>query len=597
MDAHLRTLRWITGLVTLAGALGFALWIWIRTDPSLLASPTSDAGKRLLRQYQGTVSDVFFALLITTLITLIIKIVKSKKYESKTRQGIQYQRKKESLLLFAKEHPILLLVMAAYTTAMIAGTTHLYKDLIGWYPDLVEKDLLNNFSIRSSFISETMRRTDLRMFPLAHQDLHVLSWFTVHVKTWMLFTAAQLFAIAILSARLIERINGTFSNKTPGLLQAIIVLLLFQPATGNTFFHVIYCERTLALLLIVYSHCLLEHQQTKSRSSLLKAFLVALLGIFTKDIAIILFLVPPTLELVASTFRNTPRSFREWAISNTIYFYILALIPIFCTSFVFIALIPSSYANAGIYSDPTSLTILADSRFYIFVALTGIRLFRSRRQGGKPDLLDGLNIAAFFYIIALGFFAKFDSSDYLTFPVQVIIVANIGWVWTLAIKTTCMSRLRRQQIIALALGISGLTVLVEQVTVKPSFLSLVMEMKRSQSSTQQSYEALTPIARKLRENGEGVNIIISRSSRLSYHRHMNRIPYDRLIEYYPRTGTYWVKDGIGKGDQYSPTKGDIVANVDKPIEIIKPILSGRQYATIYEYSASDEGGVITRLTK
>ena len=59
MDAHLRTLRWITGLVTLAGALGFALWIWIRTDPSLLASPTSDAGKRLLRQYQGTVSDVF----------------------------------------------------------------------------------------------------------------------------------------------------------------------------------------------------------------------------------------------------------------------------------------------------------------------------------------------------------------------------------------------------------------------------------------------------------------------------------------------------------------------------------------------------------
>ena len=78
---------------------------------------------------------------------------------------------------------------------------------------------------------------------------------------------------------------------------------------------------------------------------------------------------------------------------------------------------------------------------------------------------------------------------------------------------------------------------------------------------------------------------------------MNRIPYDRLIEYYPSTGTYWVKDGIGKGDQYSPTKGDIVANVDKSIEIIKPILSGRQYATIYEYSASDEGGVITRLTK
>lgn len=597
MKTRHHTLGLITALATFTGGIGIALWTWIRINSAVIASPTSDAGKRLLRQYQGTVSDIFFALLIAATVTLITQTIISKKQEAKTKNTFGHHRKKESLLSFAKEHPILLIIMAAYTTAMIVGTTHLYKDLIGWYPDLIDKDLLNNFSIRSSFISETMRRSDLRMFPLAHQDLHILSWFTVHVKTWMLFTAAELFAIAILSARLIERINGIFPNKTPGLLQVIVILLLFQPATGNTFFHVIYCERTLALLLIIFAHCLLEYQQTRSKSSLLKAILTALLGIFTKDIAIILFTVPAILELLSSTYSSNFKSLEEWARNNIMHLSILALVPIFCTSFIFIALIPSSYANTRIYSDPTSFTILADLRFYIFIALAGIRLWRSTRTGNKPDLIDELNIAALFYTIALAFFAKFDTSDYLTFPIQMIIVINIGWAWTLGIKTAWVAQLRHQQINALALGFSGLVILVEQFTLRPSFSSTVLEMKRLQSSTQQTYEAITPIARKIRENGEPVNIIISRSSRLSYHRHMNRIPYDRLIEFYPKTGKFWIKDGIDKGSQYSPSEGDIVANIDKSIEIIEPILKDKRYTKIYEYSASGDGGIITRLTK
>ena len=66
---------------------------------------------------------------------------------------------------------------------MISGTTYLYKDLVGWYPDLTKGYFLDNFAARGSFIDETMRRTDYRFFPLAHQDLHILSWFTIHIKT------------------------------------------------------------------------------------------------------------------------------------------------------------------------------------------------------------------------------------------------------------------------------------------------------------------------------------------------------------------------------------------------------------------------------
>ena len=65
--------------------------------------------------------------------------------------------------------------MTGYLIAMVAGTTYLYKDLIGWYPSLIENNLLDNFSIRGSFISETFRRTDFRFFLLAHQDLHILA--------------------------------------------------------------------------------------------------------------------------------------------------------------------------------------------------------------------------------------------------------------------------------------------------------------------------------------------------------------------------------------------------------------------------------------
>ena len=126
--------------------------------------------------------------------------------------------------------------MTGYLIAMVAGTTYLYKDLIGWYPSLIENNLLDNFSIRGSFISETFRRTDFRFFPLAHQDLHILSWFTVHIKIWMIFAGAQLFAIIILATRLIERLTGLFPKKAPGLLLSITLLILFHPSTGNTFF-------------------------------------------------------------------------------------------------------------------------------------------------------------------------------------------------------------------------------------------------------------------------------------------------------------------------------------------------------------------------
>ena len=593
----IKAIRIIIGFCTIASSFGMALWANVQFNDKFILEAGSKAGKRLLRQYQGTVSDIFFITLIITLVILIFKIYQAKKKESaaKVDENHQYARKKESLVLFAKEHPFLCVVMAAYTVAMISGTTHLYQDLIGWYPDLLDNDLLNNFSIRGSFISETMRRSDLRMFPLAHQDLHILSWFTIHIKVWMLFTAAQLFAIAILTSRLVERINNRFPSKIPGILQLITILLLFQPSTGNTFFHVIFCERTLALLLVLYCHCLIEHDQTGSRSSYLKAILFAILGIFTKDIGILLFMAPPAMTKAIKYIQGKEISGNSRVQSASLSNTLLSLIAVFITSFIFIALIPSAFTNSEIYSDPRSFTVNADWRSYLFLMLAGYRIYLSATQSRPLNIIDGLNGGAILYAIALASFALFDSSEYLSFPVHVIILINIAWIWSEIVSNNKL-QVSTANLNYLAVGISSLVILVEQAIVKPSFIEMVSTMKWRQASTQKTYEALKPILRDIRQSGKEVNVIISRSSRLSFHRHMNQFTYDRLIEYYPKTKTYWIKDGVNKGKKYIPQKGDIVANIDKGYETIAPILDGKLHNTIYQFKSTKDSGMIFVIT-
>ena len=83
-----------------------------------------------------------------------------------------------------------------------------------------------------------MFRNDFRFFPLSHQDLHILSWFTPYVKIWMLVNAAELFLIVILGAKII----GILSEQEGrgGTLLMLSILFLFDDATGFTFFQFIY---------------------------------------------------------------------------------------------------------------------------------------------------------------------------------------------------------------------------------------------------------------------------------------------------------------------------------------------------------------------
>ena len=174
-------------------------------------------------------------------------------------------------------------LFVAYAVGMVAGTTYLYRDMLGWYPELVNDHFIDNFSARESFIDETMRRIDYRFFPLAHQDIHVLSWFTVHIKTWMLVSAAELAGIVLLSMRFLNDLLHNQVNK-PSTLLLIATAFLIHPATGTAFFHVIFCERLLCLIFMLYITSYLRYRQSKQRSDFHWTLLWACLGSTSKTL-------------------------------------------------------------------------------------------------------------------------------------------------------------------------------------------------------------------------------------------------------------------------------------------------------------------------
>ena len=50
-----------------------------------------------------------------------------------------------------------------------------------------------------------------------------------------------------------------------------------------------------------------------------------------------------------------------------------------------------------------------------------------------------------------------------------------------------------------------------------------------------------------------------------------------------------------RGSTYIPKVGDIVANLDKRVELIEPILENYDSKLIYRHNSSDRTGVIRRI--
>ena len=580
--------------------LGMGCWVWLQHNRPLLPLPDSKAGRALLRQYQGLTHDIWLIFLLLAVGYLINRVYVSRQREAHKSDHTS-PRRVESCLQFLHNNPVTTVLLIAYTVAMISGTTYLYKDMLGWYPDLVKGYFLDHFSVRESFIEATMRRTDYRFFPLAHQDLHILSWFSIHIKTWMLFSAAELIGIILLSVKFLNNLGKQPWARASTVL-LITSLLLIHPSTGTAFFQVIYCERLLCLVFMLYINAYLLHLKTRSNSTFYATLLWALIGIYIKDIAILLFIIPPASIWAANTIniRHKARHFSHYLPSfkrgQTLEHWLCSLSIVFITSYIILALIPSSYASEGAYNANAAFNIVLDLRFYLFALVSTVRVIGIAKKKTHFHLLDAINISGFAYAFALAATYELNTSSYLALPFQLIATINIAWAWIAIVEKGSNQNTReRKKIIGAALA-SAIVIGVDHRTAKNTFINNISEQKFEQSYVQLTYEKLDEVSRTIRESGDNVNIIINTNSRLSAHRHLNRIPYTSLIEYMPNKEQFIVKDGAHKRSNYTPKVGDLIANLDKTISLIEPILKNLETDLIYQHNPSERTGVIRRIT-
>ena len=237
-----------------------------------------------------------------------------------------------------------------------------------------------------------------------------------------------------------------------------------------------------------------------------------------------------------------------------------------------------------------------DLRFYIFALIAICRAIGIVKKKTQFHLLDAINLSGFAYAFALAATYEFDASSYLALPFQLIAAINIAWAWTLLVEKYRHQSAREGKKIIGAILTSIVVILADHRTARDTFINNTIEQKFEQSYIQSTYEKLDKTSREIRESGDDVNIIVNKKSRFSVKRHLNRIPYSSLIEYMPNENQFIIKDGTHKGSIYTLKVGDLIANLDKNISLIEPILKNLETDLIYQHNPSERTGIIRRVT-
>lgn len=353
---------------------------------------------------------------------------------------------------------------------------------------------------------------------------------------------------------------------------------------------------------MLYINAYLLHLKTRSNSTFYTTLLWALIGIYIKDIAILLFIIPPASIWTANTInmqnkaKHLSHFLPSFSRDQPLEYWLCSLSLVFITSYIILALIPSSYASEGAYNANAAFNIVLDLRFYLFALISTVRAIGIAKKKTHFNLLDAINLSGFAYAFALAATYELNTSSYLALPFQLIATINIAWAWiAIAEKGSNQNVKGRKKIVGAALA-SAIVIGADHVTAKDTFINNISEQKFEQSYVQLTYEKLDEVSRTIRESGDNVNIIINTNSRLSAHRHLNRIPYTSLIEYIPNKEKFIVKDGAYKRSNYTPKVGDLIANLDKKISLIEPILKNLETDLIYQHNPSERTGVIRRIT-
>jgi len=509
---------------------------------------------------------------------------------------IQDKSTPQKLLLTIKHHPAATALFIACTIFMVSEASWFYKEIVGWYDDIYSGDLLNTFSLRMRIIRETMERNDYRFYPLAFQELQLLSWISPYVKVWMLANVAQMIGTIGLGVRIVRQITGNRSSKE--LLLTFSLLFIFIAPSAYSYFQFIYSERVLTLLFAGYLTLYIDYRKNQSKTAHQGILICALIGIFVKDIAIILFLLPPIITLGSDWLSQRKTS----AISNQqrtgfleehgLEIKLISLAVIFGISFLYLAYLPSYFVGEERYDAAKRLAeFQPDVRLLILFGYSVSRIAKVFSQRASFNMLDAANASSLAYVACLFYLVGYRSTSYMALPVQFIAVIDILVIWTSAITPWLSNRFGKKCTMPLAVGLSSCLLILEQLQPNNFYVRL-RDMTLTHRSWAATYQKADTVLRDARASGGSVNLIFSKSWFRRFN-HLKRLKYDRLVYLNEKDKTYLIMDGVDKGKSYAPRTGDFFLDIDAGAALNKKFnvdLTG--YKEIYRYSPSLSNGRI-----
>ena len=578
--------RWSFWLSTLSGSaliVSAVLAIWLQSGASGFRALPETTREHLLSQYNVIAHGGFFAVLAVLAGLLVRSIIQASEQDEQPRQ------QKSWLFIttdFIKRHPVVTIVFTIFAVLMVRESSWFYKEILTWYDDIFSDQLLNNFSLREKLIDETIGRNDFRFFPLSHQDLHVISWLTPYIKVWSLVSALELIATVILGCKLIQRVR---SNRTSASLMLMGTLLfLFTSASAYNYLQFIYSERFLTFLLALYAYHYCVYLDSGRPQNGRLALLFALFIPFFKETAVLLAVIPPATTVVAGSLGAMPSrpswgsvQPSRWIQAYALDIAIVSLAVFFLASFAILSALPSLAADVPRYDAHLGFSVLAlDIRLILFLGFVAARLWLIGRRQTNVTALDGLNLAALAYGFALYALVGLEGSNYMTLPIQFVVVLDILMIWESLIAPKLKPRMGRRQAQAIALGTTLLLLNIEdrQTATFRQRAELISWKQRSWRTTFNEARAIT---KRAKENGETVNLIYSKGW-FKHSDQMKALTYDRLVYYDIDTKRYIIKAGIGKGEFYTPQAGDYLIDIDTGKKLTKYGIDLSNYDVLYQ---------------
>ena len=585
-----RMMGWLAGLSSGMLLVGLGLSSWLVQHRQQLPDPLLPEGSSLLQRYNVMAHQLWLVVMVVLVSLLVLAI-------QQTPAPAQPSGQNESLLhqtwTFICRHPIACGLLTVYALLMVSESSWFYKEIVTWFDDIHNGLLIDNFSPRPNFIDEVIARYDFRFFPLSHQDLHLLSWFTPYPKIWALISAAELVATIGLSVAIVQqslRPNNPQAAKAPALLLVSCILYLFTSSAAYNYFQFIYSERLLTLLLALFAFHWLRSRQTGDRRAALLALIWALLSSFLKDTAILWLAVPAISALLA----EAPK---QWLQKRHLEVNVLCLVPFFLASATWLSLVPSIYLGNQRYDASLRFsTFELDIRTVVVLLFILVRLIQWNRQRNdfSFSVIDGLNLGALAYALALWALVGFKSTSYMALPVNWVAVIDMLVVWAVAISPWLLNRSSRRITGAIGLGLSLSIVAVEH-RFAHNFQARFRSIRNTQRSWRATLDAAQTLALETRRQGEPVNLIISKSW-FRHSKYLRRLPYDRLIYLNPENHSIEIIDGIGsdKSTHYKPSPGDLFLDIDSGHKLKKFKINLSAYDLIYSFSEDVSNGHIYR---